>query len=146
MLFVAASLGVLIPVLGVAYAVDTSTRNRLVPIQWEGVENSRAAGVTVRLERDGFAYVENVPEGQESEQTYNDRQYICFEQAPAKDTFTGAASWEWLGEWGIRLRFDTSSVVLKAEKSGYFLPDPDWAHPWFDACGEPLMYWVFATT
>lgn len=127
-----------------AVAYGSSGTKPEAPIGWRGeqVGSSITGTSNIRLEEDGSAFVVNLPRGRESEEIHNERTYSCFEPTVA-DPYTGVASWERVSDWRFRLRFETTSIVLFAEKSGYFLPDPDWRNTYFSECGDDYVQWYF---
>lgn len=128
----------------VATPDDQARRDAFAPIEWRGsaAEPAAASEIRLRLERDGQAQVVGVPRAREAEQEKNGRTYLCLEPT-GEDTYTGPAEWEFVGEWGIRVRFETSSFVLRAGKSGSLLPDPDWDYPRMTECGAAMRSFSF---
>ncbi|WAC70143.1 hypothetical protein [Microbacterium sp. SL75] len=132
-------------------ANDHAVRDSVAPVEWRGALDGSAPGseMRIRLQRDGTAEVIDAPRGDvtrqdrdEARQNRNGRRHLCF--APAgTGVYTGPATWEVVGEWGIRVQFDDSSLILRAGKGGSVLRDPDWNSPRMPECGENGKSWRF---
>jgi len=132
-------------------ATDEARRNALAPVEWRGIRDGASTGpeMRVRLQRDGHAQVVDAPRGEvgrqdrdEARQNRNGRRHLCFAPTGAGN-YSGPATWETVGEWGIRVRFETSSLILRARKSDVFLRDPVWDHPRMTECGGSGKTWSF---
>lgn len=133
-------------------AKDHAVHDAVAPVEWREAPDAAAPGseMRIRLQRDGRAEVVDAPRGDvtrqdrdEARQNRNGRRHLCF--APSgKGVYTGPATWEVVGEWGIRVQFDDSSLILRAGRGGSILRDPDWNSPRMTACGENGKTWRFA--
>lgn len=133
-------------------AKDHAVHDAVAPVEWREAPDAAAPGseMRIRLQRDGRAEVVDAPRGDvtrqdrdEARQNRNGRRHLCF--APSgKGVYTGPATWEVIGEWGIRVQFDDSSLILRAGRGGSILRDPDWNSPRMTACGENGKTWRFA--
>lgn len=125
----------------------TEARNAMLPVEWHGgpVAEYPIRATTIRLERDGTAQVVNVPRGEDKTRTYDGRDFVCFYRSEP-DLYSGPATWEWVSDWRVRLHFEDYSLTLRAGKSGYMLPDPDWESPRFTECTEGSVAWNFEQT
>lgn len=133
-------------------AKDHAVHDAVAPVEWREAPDAAAPGseMRIRLQRDGRAEVVDAPRGDvtrqdrdEARQNRNGRRHLCF--APSgKGVYTGPATWEVVGEWGIRVQFDDSSLILRAGRGGSILRDPDWSSPRMTACGENGKTWRFA--
>ncbi|MDQ1075062.1 MULTISPECIES: hypothetical protein [Microbacterium] len=134
---------------GIAGAVEQAKLRSIAPVEWMSVgqptPGGDAATITIRLEDTGRALVENMPRGAEGNDFFGGRKYTCF-RVEGDDVYSGPASWEWVSDFAVRLRFGSSSVLIFADKSGYFLPDPDWENPSFRECGYADREWHLSPT
>ena len=130
--------------IGATSFASTQARDGMLPIEWHGHPGwaSPAANTTIRLERDGTASLVNVPRGRDEKNTYDGREYVCFDRSDP-ELYSGSARWEWVSDWRLRLTFETTSLTVTAGKGGYFLPDPDWESPRFAECGGAEALWSF---
>lgn len=153
-LLVIVSVGIVAALLMGSFVVgahEQAERGAIAPVEWRGIRegDSTGGGMRIRLEPDGRAQVTGAPRGEvarqdrgEARQNRNGRRHLCV-RPTGTGVYSGPATWDVVGERGIRVQFEDSSLILRAGRSGSILREPDWNRPRMTECGDGGRTWFF---